>query len=86
MGLRAAGTLSLPSEVRFGEICGLGIVDVCRNCSFVATRIGVFVGHVWLLFVLFQLARGTRRRRNSEGVGSGPVEVLVSFELARNRR
>ena len=49
MELRAAGTLSLPSEVRFGEICGLGIVDVCRNCSFAAARIGVYVGHMWLL-------------------------------------
>ena len=26
--------------------------------------IGVSVGHVWFLFVLFQLARDTRRRRN----------------------
>ena len=46
MGLRATGTLPLPSEVRFGEICGLGIVDVCRNCSFAADRIRIFGGHV----------------------------------------
>ena len=32
---------------------------------FAAARIDVSVGHMWLLFVLFQLARGTRRRRNS---------------------
>ena len=64
MGLRATGTLPLPSEVRFGEICGLGIVDVCRNCSFAADRIRIFVGHVWLLSVFFELVNGTRRRRN----------------------
>ena len=52
MRLRATGTLPLPSEVRFGEICGLGIVDVCRNCSFAADRIRIFVGHMWLLFVV----------------------------------
>ena len=62
--VRAAGTLPLPSVVRFGEICGLGIVDVCRNCSFAAGRIRIFVGHMWPLFVLLLSARGTRRRRN----------------------
>ena len=64
LGVRATGTLPLPSVVRFGETCGLGIVDVCRNCGFAAGRIRIFVGHMWLLFVLFQLVRGTRRRRN----------------------
>ena len=29
-------------------------------------RLGVSVGHVWLLFVLFQLVRGARRRRNRD--------------------
>ena len=36
--LRATGTLPLPSVMWFGEICGLGIVDVCRNCSFAAQK------------------------------------------------
>jgi hypothetical protein len=37
-----------------------------RNGGFAAARIRIFVGHVWLLFGLFQLARGTRRRRNRD--------------------
>ena len=45
--------VALPGLARFlGEICGLGIVDICRNCGFAAYRIGVSVGHVWFLFVL----------------------------------
>ena len=43
LGLRATGTLPLPSEVRFGEICGLGIVDTCRNCGFAASHELVFL-------------------------------------------
>jgi hypothetical protein len=51
---------------------GLGVVHNSRNGGFDAARIGVFVGHVWLLFVLFQLARGTRRRRNRDKKKSHP--------------
>jgi hypothetical protein len=43
----------------------LGVVDNSRIGTFAGSGIGVsFDGHVWLLFVLFQLARGTRRWRN----------------------
>ena len=44
---------------------GLGVVHNSGIGTFAGTGIGVFsVGHVWLLFVLFQLACGTRRGRN----------------------
>ena len=44
---------------------GVGAVHNSGIGGFADAGIGVFVCHVWLLFVLlFQLARDTRRRRN----------------------
>jgi energy-converting hydrogenase Eha subunit G len=43
---------------------GIVVVHNFRIGGFAAARIGVFVGHMWLLFVLLSSARGTRRRRN----------------------
>ena len=43
---------------------------------------GVFlVGHIWLLFVLFQLARGTRRGRNPGTKKARRFDALIAKML-----
>ena len=55
-----------------------------RIDTFADAGSGVFlVGHIWLLFVLFQLACGTRRWRNREKktTPSGMVHGNRSYQL-----
>ena len=57
------------------------VVDNSRIGTFAGTGIGVsFDGHVWLLFVLFQLACGTRRGRN---LGTKKKRVVSDALIAK---
>ena len=47
--------------IDFGVLCGFGLG--LRAMGTLPLPVGIFVGHVWLLSVFFELVNGTRRRR-----------------------
>ena len=62
---------------------GLGVMHNSRIDTFADAGIRISVGHMWLLFGLFQLACGSRRWRNREKktTPSGMVHGNRSYQL-----